>query len=135
MRGRPPDHGEEGRRLSLRHAGVHRETSAQLRTCTSGQQRCCAGVEDAVHAGMHTTHACVSPLVHHIAERTRLVFTRKRERGERVSARLLRGYEVVSHVQCQRATKCMKKNSSKFPLSNSWNIEYNLVIILSSGHL
>ena len=43
MRGRPPDHGEEGMRLGLRHAGMPRGTAVQLCLCLSVQSPCCAG--------------------------------------------------------------------------------------------
>ncbi len=62
VRGRPPDQGEEGRCLGLRHASMHRGTDAHPYTCTPAQQECCAGAEDAVRAVKHTTHTCVSPL-------------------------------------------------------------------------
>ena len=47
VRERPPDHGEVGMCLRLRHAGVPRGTAARMDTCTSAQPWCCTGAEDA----------------------------------------------------------------------------------------
>ena len=61
MRRRHFDQEEEGMRLCLRHAGIPRGAAVQLCRCIFVQSPYCAGAEDAVHAGMHTTHARVFP--------------------------------------------------------------------------
>ncbi len=94
MRRRHADQGEEGMRLGLRHAGMPRGTAAHLCLCLSVQLPCCAGAEDAVHAGIPSSGAVCS------VSRTTWTYGRSlimAQQGKSEDERSAIGYVRVSH--------------------------------------